>query len=149
MSNSKKLLIAALAVIFLAGATPALADLDGVWEGYGNGSCYTPNNTLIYPWQIWNGSLESWLFTGQWQDLDGSSGDFYGSITCFFTPEPPTYTFAGCEGTWTWIDPSGLEPIELGSFWMTFNVDLDTCWGEWWPYSGAEGGTMWGWRIGD
>ena len=149
MHNSKKLLIAALAVILLIGATPLFADLEGTWEGNGEGSCETPTGIIIYPWETWNGDVLNGAFDGNWEDPDGNHGTFHGGITSFFTTVPPSYTFAGCEGTWTWIDPSGLEPIELGSFWMTFNVDLDICWGEWLPYTNAQGGTMWGWRIGD
>jgi hypothetical protein len=149
MNNPKKLLIA-LAVIFLVGATPALADLDGIWEGYGEGWCYAPAGSIIlHPWQSWNGTVKEGVFSGFWTDNEGNSGGFDGSILYFFTTNPPSYTFAGCEGTWTWDDPSGLEPVELGGFHMTFNVDLDTCWGNWWPYDGSQGGTMWGWRIGD
>jgi hypothetical protein len=147
MQHSKKLMVA-LAVIFLVWATPALADLDGVWEGYGNGSCYAPDGSLIHPWQTWNGEVADGTFEGYWQDDDGSSGGFTGGIICFYTPNPPTYTFAHCEGSWTWISPDG-ELFEMGDFNMEFNLGLDTCWGNWWPYTGAQGGTMWGWRIGN
>ncbi|TKJ43653.1 hypothetical protein CEE36_02925 [candidate division TA06 bacterium B3_TA06] len=151
MSNSKKLMLTALAVIFLIGATPLFAELDGIWEGYGEGSCETPAGIIIYPWQTWNGSLESWLFTGHWQDLDGSSGGFQGAVISLAkSVEPPYHTVAHCEGTWTWMDPSGLEPLEMGPFNMEFNLDIDTCWGNWYSYSSPGiGGTMWGWRIGD
>jgi hypothetical protein len=148
MKNSKALIIA-LAVIFLVGATPALADLDGVWEGYGSGSYYLPDGSMIHPWQSWNGTVKEGVFSGSWQDEDGNTGGFTGGIICFYTTNPPSYTFAHCAGTWTWDDPSGLEPVELGSFNMEFNVDLDTCWGNWLPYNNLQGGTMWGWRIGD
>lgn len=148
MRNSKKLIIA-LAVILAIGATPIAADLDGIWEGYGEGSCETPTGIIIYPWETWNGTVENGTFEGVWEDSDDNYGDFLGSITHFYTPEPPTYTFAHCEGTWTWVDPEGAAPTEMGDFSMEFNLGLDTCWGEWLPYTNAQGGTMWGWRIED
>jgi len=150
MSNSKKLLIAAFAVIFLIGATPLFAELDGIWEGYGEGSCYAPDGTLIYPWQNWIGDVLNGTFEGVWEDSDGNYGDFHGGIISFYiSVEPPSHTFAHCEGTWTWVSSEGTIPIEMGPFSMEFNLDLETCDGEWWSYSGPGlGGHMWGERIG-
>ncbi|TKJ43650.1 hypothetical protein CEE36_02910 [candidate division TA06 bacterium B3_TA06] len=142
MSNSKKLMLTALAVIFLIGATPLFADLDGIWEGYGEGSCETPAGTIIYPWQTWNGTVDEYgYFSGEWEDSDGNQGTFEG---CMASLNPPV-----CPGVWTWRDDSSLEPIEMGLFQMVFYEVQGTCNGEWWPYSGAQGGTMWGWSIGD
>jgi hypothetical protein len=150
MSDYKKLLITALAVILLAGATPLAAELDGTWEGNGEGSCETPTGIIIYPWETWYGDVLNGAFDGNWEDPDGNYGTFHGGIIFFYiSVEPPSYTMAHCEGTWTWMSPDGLEPIEMGGFSMEFNLGLEICDGEWWPYSGAEGGTMWGWRIGN
>ena len=91
MSNSKKLLIV-FAVILAVGATPLFAELDGTWEGYGDGSCYAPDGTLIYPWQTWYGDVLNGTFEGVWEDWDGNYGDFHGGIIYFYTPvEPPPY----------------------------------------------------------
>ena len=150
MSNSKKLLIAALAVIFLLGATPLAAELDGIWEGYGEGSCETPAGIIIYPWQNWNGTVENGTFEGVWEDSDGNYGDFHGGIIYFYiSVEPPSHTFAHCEGTWTWVRSEGTIPIETGGFSMESNLDLETCEGEWSSCANSEFGTMWGYRIGD
>ena len=61
MSNSKKLMLTALAVILLLGATPLFAQPVGTWEGTGEGWCPFPvpyPSEYMKPWQTWKGRLE-------------------------------------------------------------------------------------------
>ncbi|TKJ43648.1 hypothetical protein CEE36_02900 [candidate division TA06 bacterium B3_TA06] len=142
MSNSKKLLIAALAVIFLAGATPLAAQLAGVWAGTGEGCC-SPPGTTIYPWQTWKGEIPNSqdVFSGKWWDADSNRGTFHGKIII------SSVTEAYCEGIWNLDDPSGASIIG-GDFKMTFYILEGTCEGTWisiWPT--ALPATMRGWKV--
>ena len=141
MSNPKKLLIAALAVIFLAGATPLAAQLPGTWQGTGTGSTQTPTERpfLIYPWQTWGGTLHGLEFTGMWVDQRGFHGCFRGETPPISPPE-----FAVYRGEWTWINDETGDTITMGTFEMTFFFLEDTCEGEWWRYCTPDHGTMTG-----
>ncbi|TET23355.1 MAG: hypothetical protein E3J71_03055 [Candidatus Stahlbacteria bacterium] len=148
MSNSKKILIAALAVIFLAGATPIAAQIAGTWEGTGRGCCYPRLSTVIYPWQEWKGEIPNSqdVFTGEWWDADGNHGTFKGAVEFSVIPE-----LAYAEGEWTWYDPTGPshEPLYGGDFEMTFYILEGRCEGTWtsiWP-SPSDHGTMRGRKI--
>ncbi len=147
MSNSKKLLIAALAVIFLLGATPLAAELDGVWAGHGNGTYEPPSGIVpIHPWQTWEGLVESGAFDGSWWDSEGYYGNFHGDII-YLSQE-----VAHCKGEWTWIDESCYPPREItvGPFEMDFHYVIETCRGAWWSEDTVvPQGHMWGWWIGD
>jgi hypothetical protein len=95
MNRPQKILITALAVVILLGAAPAFADLDGVWAGEGEGSCCAPDNTIIYPWQIWEGEVAEGVFEGEWYNDDGSHGGFSGGIIYFYVSvEPGAHTWA-------------------------------------------------------
>lgn len=150
MFNSKKLIAVAVTAILLVAATPLAAKLNGTWEGYGSGSCYAPNNILIHPWQAWSGTVESGAFEGYWMDDDGSAGGFTGGIIYFYiSSEPDAHTMAHCEGTWSWMSPDGLEPVEMGPFGMEFDVDAEICNGTWWSIDNTCFGQMSGERVGE
>ncbi|TET23358.1 MAG: hypothetical protein E3J71_03070 [Candidatus Stahlbacteria bacterium] len=146
MHNSKKLILAVLAVILLLGATPAFAQLAGNWEGTGTGYCYPRNNFVIYPWQEWEGEipLTQDVFTGEWRDSNLSHGTFEGEILWISTD------VAVCNGEWTWYDPTGSDdPVYGGDFEMKFYVYERECTGTWtsiWPSPGLPG-TMRGRKI--
>jgi hypothetical protein len=148
MSNSKKLILAVLAVILLLGATPAFAQLAGTWEGIGRGEAYPPCHPPIHPWQEWKGEIPNSqdVFTGEWCDSDCNHGTFKGEIAPLSTPEK-----VYCEGEWTWYDPTGSshQPIVGGKFKMTFYILEGRCEGTWtsiWPSPGEQG-TMRGWKV--
>jgi len=148
MSNSKKLLIAALAVIFLIGATPLAAQIAGTWEGTGRGCCYPRLSTVIYPWQEWKGEIPNSqdVFYGEWWDADGNHGTFKGAVEFSVIPE-----LAYAEGEWTWYDPTGPshEPLYGGDFEMTLYILEGICEGTWtsiWPSPGLLG-TMRGRKV--
>ena len=147
MLNSKKIILAALAVILLLGATPAFAQLAGTWAGTGTGAAYPPCHPPIYPWQNWKGEipLTQDIFTGDWYDADGNNGIFKGEI------EWVSITVALCKGRWYWFDPTGPshEPIYGGDFEMKFYVLEEYCEGKWtsiWP-SPSDHGTMRGRKV--
>ena len=148
MHNSKKLLLAVLAVILLLGATPAFAQLAGTWEGIGRGEAYPPCHPPINPWQTWKGEipLTQDVFTGEWWDADCNHGTFKGVVE--FSPIPE---LAYAEGEWTWYDPTGPsnEPVYGGDFEMTFYILEEICEGTWtsiWPSPGLPG-TMRGRKV--
>ena len=151
MSNSKKLLIAALAVIFLAGATPLTAQLAGTWAGEGEGWCPFPvpyPSEYMKPWQNWKGFIPNSedVFTGEWWDGDNKRGNFKGEII-FISPED-----AYCKGEWTWLDERFYPPREyyMGPFSMKFKlVEKLYCYGEWQGHlpSGIYSGTMEGKKV--
>jgi hypothetical protein len=144
MRNLKRIVIA-MAVIFLVGATPALAELDGTWAGEGEGWCCAPDGSIIYAWQTWIGEVAKGAFKGHWEDSDGNGGTFEGGI--IYLNEYTAY----CKGKWTWISPDGATPIVMGPFDMLLHyLDEDeTCGGTWTTPDAAVLGTMWGERIGD
>ncbi len=142
--NLRKALFA-LAAISLLAASPLAADLWGTWAGTGNGNCYPPPGSVIYPWQQWKGdvytidSQDAPIFEGVWSDKLGNHGTFKGNI--YF---PPIEEQAIAEGEWTWYDPLGpsAEPIVGGKFKMTFSFLEDYCKGTWttiWISSSAKG----------
>ncbi|TKJ43651.1 hypothetical protein CEE36_02915 [candidate division TA06 bacterium B3_TA06] len=148
MSNPKKILIAALAVIFLAGATPLLAQLNGTWAGEGEGVCSPPppipTDFPIYAWQNWKGLVEdNEVFYGEWYDNRCNNGTFKGEIV-FVTPED-----AYCEGEWHWFDERYDPPrvYYMGPFSMKFKLEEAICYGEWRTYYSNESGTMKGEKI--
>jgi len=147
MHNSKKLILAVLAVILLLGATPAFAQLAGTWEGIGRGEAYPPCHLPIYPWQKWIGEipLTQDVFTGEWWDADCNHGIFKGEI------EWTSITVAISKGKWYWYDPTGTDPQPVygGDFEMKFYVYEEECAGIWtsiWP-SPSDPGTMRGWKV--
>ncbi len=148
MHNSKKLILAVLAVILLLGATPAFAQLAGTWEGTGTGCCSPHPGTVIYPWQTWKGEIPNSqdVFIGEWWDADDNHGTFKGEVEFSVIPE-----LAYAEGEWTWYDPTGPsnEPVYGGDFEMTFYILEKRCEGIWtsiWP-SPSEQGTMRGRKV--
>ncbi|TKJ43642.1 hypothetical protein CEE36_02870 [candidate division TA06 bacterium B3_TA06] len=146
MSNFKKLTIAALAVIFLIGATPIAAELDGIWEGHGDGTWRPPSGIVpVHPWQTWKGTVENGRFYGEWYDSTGAHGRFQGVIPSL------TQEVAYCEGFWTWVD-EGCDPpreITVGPFEMDFHYVIETCRGAWWSeLTAVPQGHMWGRRTG-
>jgi hypothetical protein len=148
MNNTKKLLIAALAVIFLAGATPTAAQIAGTWEGTGRGSCYPHPGTVIYPWQKWGGEIPNSqdVFFGEWKDTLDNRGIFKGEVE--FSPIPEV---AYARGAWYWYDPTSpsAQPVYGGDFEMTFHILEERCEGIWtsiWP-SPSEHGTMRGRKV--
>ncbi len=153
MSNSKKILIAALAVIFLAGATPLAAEY---WMGNGEEIPWEePGGLIVYPWLEWSGTLVDGVFSGKWEDPTSGDGEippdtvfrvFSGSIIYFYTPYEGGPTFAHCEGEWNIAYLNRM--LICGPFSMEFNITDGTCEGSWESFDGFCG-TMWGWRIGD
>jgi hypothetical protein len=147
MSNSKKLLIAALAVILAVGATPLFAELEGTWAGDGRGFIVDPSgipSDTVYVWQHWEGTVRDGDFWGEWSDADGHHGKFKGGIILM------SITEAYCEGEWLWIDDSVEPPVIRlrGSFDMIFRYrdDDETCSGNWY-YNNVQHGNMRGRRI--
>jgi hypothetical protein len=150
MSNMKKIVLGGLAVILLAGATPAFAQVAGTWAGTGEGACSPPPTIVtadfpIYAWQQWIGEIPDSedKFYGTWEDETGNYGRFKGMIT-FGTP-----TEVACQGSWTWFNTKVDPPREyyMGTFWMRFHKEKLTCFGEWSTYFGNEGGTMEGGMV--
>jgi len=147
MSNFKKLLLTALAVTLLLGATPLAAQIAGTWEGTGRGCCYPRLSTVIYPWQEWKGEIPNSedAFSGEWWDADDNHGTFESEIVWV------SVTLAIARGSWYWFDPTGPshEPVYGGDFEMKFYVYERECTGTWttiWP-SPSELGTMRGWKV--
>lgn len=149
MHNMKKLILGALTLVLLLGATPAVAQLAGTWEGTGTGSCPNPFPTppeSICPWQTWRGEVseDDQTFSGTWRDYPGSHGTFRGEAT-LSTPEEVVFV-----GTWTAIydDPSGLSVIlNMGTFTMHFRYTSRECEGRWWTYDNEHDGTMRGRKV--
>ncbi|NLI98699.1 hypothetical protein GX441_08595 [bacterium] len=144
----RKILIAAIAVALILAASPAMAQLAGVWEGTGKGNCYPRNSTVIYPWQQWKGEIPATqtTFSGTWNDSLGNHGTFKGKIE--FSPIPE---LAKAKGSWYWFDPLGpsTQPVYGGDFVMDFWFTMNRCNGNWttiWPSTSAEG-TMKGWKV--
>jgi hypothetical protein len=149
MRNSKKLIITALAVILLLGATPLAAQLAGTWAGTGRGSCCPHPGVTIYPWQEWKGEIPNSedVFTGEWWDSNGNQGIFKGEI------DWPSITVAVAKGSWYWYDPTGpAKPVYGGDFEMKFYPMASIppyCNGTWtsiWPSPGLPG-TMRGRKV--
>jgi hypothetical protein len=150
MFNTKKLLTVVVAAVFLAAAAPLSAELEGHWEGEGDGWCYSPDgsNIPVYAWQTWQGDVDLGSivsFTGTWADEVGHEGGFSGSIIAL------SQTTAICQGTWTLVTPDGAQPIVMGPFHMTFHYAAyqETCEGYWSTPEAVIMGTMWGERTGD
>jgi len=136
MSNSKKLILTALAVILLLGATPLFAQPVGTWEGTGEGWCPFPvpyPSEYMNPWQTWKGRLEpdpnqvGYIFFGDWYDASEEHGSFKGRAIL----ETPTEI--SCRGDWYWWDERSLPPrvYHMGTFNMAFRRDGRSCRGEW------------------
>lgn len=144
MLSGKRIAIAAFALLMIA-VTPIFAELDGNWEGQGEGTWNPPSGIIpLHPWENWEGTVKEGVFNGTWYDSEGYTGDFYGTITAI------SPTTAYCEGTWSWNDASGITSI--GPFWMTFNYETELCKGTWSSYDAVSAeplGTMWGERVGD
>ena len=146
MSNSKKLLITALAVIFLVGAGPVFAQFGGFWAGTGTGCCHPESTTItIYPWQRWGGFVEyDERFHGEWEDSLGHQGTFEGRVVQIDS------IYAVFEGTWEWtfftppVYPPIIPPV-IGEFHMDFDRLTYTCRGEWFYHE--DYGTMQGQRL--
>ena len=149
MSNCKKLIIAALAVIFLVGATPALAD-PVYWSGTGERIPWEESpGHIVYPWFQWHGTLMNGSFQGEWEECTDKypTYPFFGSIIYYYTPGDDGPTFAHCEGDWC-IDFGNGTLLECGWFTMEFNMTEGTCEGHWESFDGFIG-TMWSWGAGD
>ncbi|MBN2379649.1 hypothetical protein JXM67_07605 [candidate division WOR-3 bacterium] len=149
MRNIKKLILGFLTLLILLGASPALAQLAGTWEGAGTGNCPNPFPTppeSMCPWHRWTGEIsdEENAFKGEWRDYIGFRGTFRGRLI-LSTPE-----YAVCRGEWTAIDDSVDPPIVLvmGVFQMNFYYESETCRGKWWLYDSDQfHGTMEGRKI--
>jgi hypothetical protein len=143
MPNLKRVILTALAVILVVGATPAAAQLVGTWAGEGTGCCSPNPWIVIYPWQNWKGEIpeDEDVFKGEWWDADGNHGSFFGKPAPFSTPESKIY-----QGYWTWEPSSGI--YKGGEFTMTFYFLEGECKGTWnsiWP-SGLPC-RMWGKKV--
>jgi hypothetical protein len=149
----KKLILTALVVVVLLGATPLAAQLYGTWAGTGEGCCYPGPGVVIYPWQTWKGEvyISSYqdvpIFEGEWWDADGNHGTFKGK------PIPSIPEIAVFRGEWTWFDPTGTSarPRYGGDFEMIFYFmsSHPYCEGTWtsiWPSPGLPG-TMKGEKV--
>lgn len=147
-----KIVLVALAVIFLAGATPAFAQLLGTWEGTGRGNCYPHPGVVIYPWSVWEGEVyispdqEAPIFEGEWYDEPGNCGTFKGNVLPTGTEDQRV-----CFGEWTWYDPTSdsSEPVYGGDFRMTFYLEEGSCSGTWTTIwiSSSDRGTMRGRKV--
>ncbi len=145
----RKLLLIALSAAVVSGATPALAQIAGSWEGTGTGSCPNPTSNPVEtmrPWNIWSGEIpdDESTFSGEWHDPAGVHGTFTGEAT-FATPEEVVFT-----GTWNAIDDLVDPPViyEMGTFYMHFPYTARACHGEWVTYdSDIPQGTMTGHRT--
>ncbi|MBN2379651.1 hypothetical protein JXM67_07615 [candidate division WOR-3 bacterium] len=137
--NAKNLTIAVAAVLILAG-TPALAIIDGDWEGKGYGKCENPiTGDAMYPWQYWKGTISNTTdFVGEWYDDKGNKG--------YFTAEK---IFEGnwvCEFNGRWYvqdEESGIDKY-MGYFVMNFHKFKYDCKGEWVSEINYENGWMYG-----
>ncbi len=151
----KKIILVAIAVLMLAGVTPALAQPVGTWSGEGDGWCPFPvpyPSEYMKPWQTWKGRFEpnpeeiGYIFYGEWHDGDGNYGTFKGEAIL------GTPTEISCTGTWTWWDER-LDPprvYEMGNFTMLFRRDGSSCEGDWYDTidpSGIYHGTMKGYWV--
>jgi len=144
----KKIILSALAAVLLLGASPAFAQLAGVWVGEGTGSCSPRPGVVICPWQNWKGEIPNSQdrFTGEWYDEAGNCGIFKAEVE--FSPIPE---IAYAEGAWYWFDPTGPahRPVYGGDFKMTFYFCEGKCEGVWttiWP-SVTPQGTMKGKKV--
>lgn len=143
----RKILLTAVAVTVMLGATPLFAQLAGVWEGTGTGNAYPHPGVVIYPWQNWQGEIPATqdVFTGEWYDSLGNHGIFKGEVE--FSPIPE---IAYAKGSWYWYDPTGTaDPVYGGDFEMTFWFLNERCNGIWntiWP-SSSDRGTMKGYKV--
>jgi hypothetical protein len=149
-ATMRKSLTIALAVILLAGAVPAVAQINGNWAGTGKGACSPPpvgpNDFAIYAWQSWKGVIEGGAFYGKWEDKSGNYGNFKGEIIWV------SQTEAYAEGRWTWIyaTPDQIKEYDMGEFSMKFvhfPVETPYCWGKWHSKYSNEGGSMKGRMI--
>lgn len=143
----RKLFLIALSSPVVSGATPALTQIAGSWEGTGTGSCPPPFSSpsrAINPWLDWRGvtSTDEDVFSGKWQDALGFYGTFCGETTI---GNPEEVCFTGI--IWTVIDPYG-NVYEMGTFHMHFPYTSRVCHGEWVTYdSDMYQGKMTGQRV--
>jgi hypothetical protein len=145
----RKIILIALAAMFIIGATPALAQVAGVWEGTGSGNAHPHPGVVIYPWQQWTGEIPKTLdvFSGKWSDKAGNYGIFEGKQV------PSIPEIVAFKGSWYWNDPDGPsdKPVYGGDFEMRFHFMGGNFWceGTWttiWISSSAKG-TMKGWKV--
>lgn len=138
MSNSKKLLIALVAMLTI-GASAAFAN----WSGTGTGIC-TDGNDSFGPFATWEGSVQydttkiPWEitgFAGTWTDaINGESGTFSGTWVRLNPPEqvPGIYRSTG---TWGRIVSGGTAEVEWGGYTITFTIPMPplpgSCSGTW------------------
>ncbi len=148
--KTTKALIVIVVLMLAVAATPAVAQLAGVWEGTGKGNAYPRNSTVIYPWQKWEGEIPNTqdVFSGTWSDSIGNRGTFKGEVEFSAIPE-----LAKAKGSWYWFDPLGPSnvPVYGGDFAMDFWFTMGTCEGTWttiWPSTGVVG-SMEGWKVTD
>lgn len=135
-----KILTAAVVVVLLFAATPAVAIIDGDWEGKGYEKCENPiTGDIMYPWQYWAGTVSNTTtFTGEWKDEKENRGYFEaekifeGQWVCEFY------------GKWFLFDEeNGIDEC-MGFFVMNFHKFNNTCKGEWVSEINYENGWMQG-----
>ncbi len=127
MRKASVLLVGVFALMFVAGVSPLMANSD--WSGTGTGVWVPDSSTTIYPFQNWQGTINTGVspnvFSGTWSDTLGNSGSFICRNWL------GVYYFTG---TWRW---SELDR-DAGNCFMYFNFNVDTCGGTW---SGPSNGT--------
>lgn len=144
----RKVIVSAIALALILGASPALAQVAGTWVGTGDGKAYPHPGVIIHPWQQWKGEIPDAqdVFSGEWSDEDGNYGIFKGS------PVPSIPEVVVFRGEWYWYDPDGFsdQPVLGGDFEMIFHfMDEYWCEGTWtsvWISSSSDKGTMKGWK---
>jgi ribosome modulation factor len=115
-------------VIVLAFAMPALADVDGEWEGTGTGCVLSPGSgKLVYikAFQTWECSVYNGELYGEWSDELGNNGYFEG-----YEVESKDVCWETYEGRWYWM--SGGWSIDMGDVTIKFHKTNETCYGDWW-----------------
>ncbi|NLI98705.1 hypothetical protein GX441_08625 [bacterium] len=126
----RKLILAAITVLVLAAATPALAQLAGNWDGVGTGTCTPPSPpfppAVLQPWSSWTGVIPPTedSFTGTWTD-GAHNGRFYHTSITIISSD-----IAIIDGKWTWrITPT--KEATMGTFHIIFYCHNRVCSGSW------------------
>ncbi|MBN2379650.1 hypothetical protein JXM67_07610 [candidate division WOR-3 bacterium] len=153
MRRTQKIILVALTMILLLGATPVFTEIEGKWKGTGTGNCHPHPGMIIFPWSVWEGKVyvsedeNITILEGEWKDELGNHGTFQGRF--LLVSSSPDERI--CTGRWTWFDPTvnTAEPVFGGKFRMVFHPEEAVCEGNWtsiWVSSGAIG-TMEGQKV--